>query len=406
MSTRPPKLSSDDRVVVVPESSASRRNGAGRNMPPEMPPEMATEMATDAGPSPLRRLSLCLPLMALTGRSRATTLLDQNERSVTLPPTVGRIVAIPIPVASMILCLDGNASRLVGMNPAARDDVTAGLLGRMFPAVAKVPTDVAGDNFAPNVEALLATHPDLVVQWGDRGDSIVRPITAAGLPVLTLRYGDTLLAAGWLRLLGTALGHAERGAQLAASLEATAADIASRAAPLTAHARPKALYLQRLQSWTVAGRGTSMSSDIERVGGRNPAADLPGFSPVNIEQILAWDPDILLLNNFEPGLAPAALYEDSRYAGLRAVRERRVYAYPRGGFRWDPPSQESALSLTWLQAIFHPKLAAPRFRETIASTYRSLYRHELRAADIDQILRLHDNGGSAHYSALFAAGAA
>ncbi len=353
-------------------------------------------------------LPACAALAPLAGRAHAAAaarrITDQTGRTVELPPVVRRIVAITIPAASMILCVDGGAERLAGMNPASRDDLTAGLLGRMFPAAMRVPSDVASENFAPNVEALLAARPDLVVQWGDRGDAIVRPIAAAGLPVLTLRYGDSALAGDWLRLIGQALGKAERGDRLAREFDEALADIARQGRAVPDAGRPSAVYFQRLRSaLVVAGQGTSMDSDIRRIGARNPAGTLPGFTPINVEQLMAWNPDILLLNNFEPGLTPAAVQADSRLASLRAVRERRVYAFPRGGFRWDPPSQESPLALRWLQGVCDP--AGPRLdlRAALVDRYRDWYGHSLSEPEIDGILKIADNGGSHRYAEWFGA---
>lgn len=344
-------------------------------------------------------------LLALLGAAPALAaqVVDQSGRSVELPARVEHLVAIPIPLASMIMAVDGGPQRLAGMNSASRADFEHGLLGRMYPQAQQVPSQVAGEGFVPNVEALAATGADLVFQWGDRGDDIVRPISALGIPVITLRYGDSALAAGWLRLVGAALGKPERGERLAQWFEARSQAIATRAAGIPAAQRPRVLYLQRTRSGLIAaGAGTSMDGDIRLAGGSNVAAGIPGFAPVDVEQLLVWDPQVVLLNNFEPGLAPAELYGDSRLAGLAAVRERRVYSYPHGGFRWDPPSQETPLALDWLASLFHPERAEPGLRQRITEAYQLLYGYAMSPADLDDLLKLAGNGDSAHYRALFA----
>ncbi|WP_066742064.1 ABC transporter substrate-binding protein [Cupriavidus sp. D384] len=335
----------------------------------------------------------------------ATEVEDQTGRRVAIPARVERVAAIPIPIASMVMAVDGGASRLVGMHAASRADFELGMLGRMFPDAARMPAQIAGEGFVPNVEALAAAKADLVFQWGDRGDDIVRPIRDIGLPVITLRYGDSSVAAGWLRLVGAGLGKAERGESLARWFETTREAIAKRAAAMPAAERPRVLYLQRARSGLrAAGKGTSMDGDIRLAGGVNVAAGVAGFAQVDVEQLLAWDPQIVLLNNFEPGLAPADLYADVRLRGLAAVRERRIYSYPHGGFRWDPPSQETPLTLDWLFSLFHPQRAEPGVRPRIAEAYRMLYDYRLSERDTDDLLKLDANGASAHYRVLFGAG--
>jgi len=336
---------------------------------------------------------------------RAAEVIDQTGRTVAIPSRVERVAAIPIPIASMIMAVDGGAGRLVGMNGASRADFELGLLGRMFPEAARIPAQVAGEGFVPNVEALAASKADVVFQWGDRGDDIVRPIRAIGLPVITLRYGDSALAAGWLRLVGAALGRAERGEDLARWFETRSAAIGERARAIPSAERPRVLYLQRARSGLrAAGKGTSMDGDIRLAGGVNVAAGVPGFAQVDVEQLLAWNPQIVLLNNFEPGLAPADVYRDPRLQGLAAVRERRVYSYPHGGFRWDPPSQETPLAQEWLFSLFHPQRSEPGIRQRIADAYQMIYGYHLSDRDADDLLKLTTNGGSAHYRALFGAG--
>ncbi len=353
-----------------------------------------------------KRLLLApLWLLTMASAAMAGAVVDQTGRRVIIPERVERVAVIPIPIASMLMAVDGGAERLVGLHAASQADFDPGMLGRMFPAAARIPAQVSGEGFVPNVEALAASKADVVFQWGDRGNDIVRPLRDIGLPVITLRYGDSKLAAGWLRLVGAALGKTERGENLARWFETRREAIGERTRAIPNAERPRVLYLQRARSGLrAAGKGTSMDGDIRFAGGVNVAAGVPGFAQVDVEQLLAWDPQIVLLNNFEQGLIPADLYRDARLAGLSAVRERRIYSYPHGGFRWDPPSQETPLTLDWLSSLFHPQRAVPGIRLRIADAYRLLYDYRLSDRDTDDLLKLEANGGSAHYRALFGKG--
>jgi len=350
-------------------------------------------------------LRACLLTCCAAGVQAAVTVTDQNGRQVKIPDRVERVATLVIPAASMSIAVDQGPTRLVGINPSAKQEIAEGLLGQIFPAAKRIRTDMAGENFVPNVEAILATRPDLVIQWGDRGSGIVDPIARVGLPVLTLRYGDTKLAAEWLRLLGIGLtGREARGNALANQFLRAHEEIGKASASIPANRKPRVVYLFRTQGngFQVAGYNTSMDSDIRLAGGVNVAADLPGFSTVGVEQLLAWAPDIVLLNNFERDARPAALFRNSLLAGLPAVKSKRVYVYPRGGFRWDPPSQESPLAWRWLQALFHPDLKAPSLRVEMTTAYRELYGHEASQSDLDTVLRMADNADSLNYRERFA----
>ncbi|EKO1959616.1 ABC transporter substrate-binding protein [Salmonella enterica] len=332
----------------------------------------------------------------------AIQVTDQNQREVVIAQPPQRIITFVIPLASTIMAIDGSPGRLVGMNRASVSDVTEGLLGEIFPAAKNIAADIAGDGFVPNVEAVAVARPDVVFQWGDRGDAIVAPLRTLGLPIVTVNYGDTRLASNWFRLVGEVLGKPERGRQLAQWFDEEITAVEQLAATVTPDSRPRVVYLYRVRAGLqVAGNGTSMDSDIRRTGGNNMAQSLPGFTTVDVEQLLQWNPQVILLNNFETGLIPAALLNDPRLTAIDAIKNKRVYSYPRGGFRWEPPSQESPLTQHWLLTLFHPHIAQGNFRARVKETYQFLYHYTLSEEQLDRILKLSVNNDSLNYCARF-----
>lgn len=332
-------------------------------------------------------------------------ITDQNGRTVIIPDHVARVATLTIPGASMAMAVDLGAKRLAAIHPASRSEIAEGILGKMFPAARQIRSDAAGESFMPNIEALLAARPDVVLQWGDRGSEIVAPIEKAGLPVVTLRYGKSEFAGDWLSLFGTALtGRSRRGAELEQHFRQVHAEIENITLRIPEQKRPKVLYLYRANgnAFQVAGNNTSMNSDIVLAGGSNVAGRLPGFVQIGTEQLLAWAPDLILLNNFEKGVAPKQLYESRMLASIPAIRDKRVYLYPQGGFRWDPPSQESPLAWRWLLSIIHPMSATKtNLRDEITRSYKTLYGYTPSDRDIDHILRIDENGESRYYREKF-----
>ncbi|EAM9430621.1 TPA_asm: ABC transporter substrate-binding protein [Salmonella enterica] len=332
----------------------------------------------------------------------AMRVTDQNQQQVVITQPPQRIITFVIPLASTIMAIDGGPERLVGMNRASVSDVTEGLLGEIYPAAKNIAADIAGDGFVPNVEAVAAARPDVVFQWGDRGDAIVAPLRQLGLPVVTVNYGDTRLARHWFTLAGDVLGKPGRGRQLAQWFDDEITAVERLAATVSPDERPGVVYLYRVRAGLqVAGKGTSMDSDIRRTGGNNMAQSLPGFVTVDVEQLLQWNPQVILLNNFEAGLTPADLLNDPRLAAIDAIKTRRVYSYPRGGFRWEPPSQESPLTQHWLLTLFHPHMAQGNFRTRVKEAYQFIYHYTLSEEQLDRILKLPVNGDSLNYCAQF-----
>ncbi|MHA7878931.1 MAG: ABC transporter substrate-binding protein [Saccharospirillum sp.] len=123
-------------------------------------------------------------------------------------------MTIPIPAASMAVAIDGGDERLAGMHPISKTALVEGILGEFFPSTRAIPSDVVGQGFAPNFEALLTLEPDLVFQWGHQGEGIVAPLRDPGVPLVLLKYGTEEDARTWLQLMGQLTGNEERAQRL------------------------------------------------------------------------------------------------------------------------------------------------------------------------------------------------
>ena len=101
----------------------------------------------------------------------------------------------------------------------------------------------------------------------------------------------------------------------------------------------------------VAGSGHYSEFWINNTGAVNAAGELQKLQPVDIEQVMAWDPDIIYLTTFSPAM-PEDMYNNT-YEGfdfslLSAVKNHQVYKIPLGSYRWYAPSCECSLMLKWM----------------------------------------------------------
>ena len=90
-----------------------------------------------------------------------------SQQNIELTAPAQRIVVIPIPAASMLVSVDESSKRLAGMHPFAGVAARDGMLSVMFPDVLSVRSDVVGNDFAPNIEALLSVNRI----WSGNGDT-------------------------------------------------------------------------------------------------------------------------------------------------------------------------------------------------------------------------------------------
>ncbi len=327
-------------------------------------------------------------------------VVDQRGKVVELSSRAERIVVIPIPMASVVMALDGSASRLVGIHPAARKSIEDGFLKRIYPEALTIRSDIVrGGQFNPNLESILELRPDLVIQWDNPAD-LIKPLEGAGITVAGLTNSPPTQEGNErnLAIIGALLGKTERLETILGWQRRHLAAISAITATIPDEEKPKALYFRAVQdSLRPVGAGVYQDFWINLVGARNAAGGLAGMqTAVNVEQIAAWNPDIIFIGAFDNG-RPEDLLSNPALAGVAAVRNRRVYKLPHGGYRWDPGSHESHLTWLWTSMLVHPERFAFDLRAEMIDSYRFLYNHEPTQEEIDDILGMEMNRGMANY---------
>lgn len=324
---------------------------------------------------------------------------DLTGAKITLKEPPKRIVTIPIPAASMVVAVDGTAEHLVGMNKASKTAIEQGFLGEVYPELKEVNSEVAGTDFSPNMESILSTHPDLVIQWGDQTTAVVEPIQHSGVPVAQILYGTQERIEAIAKMYGELLGKEDRAKRIVDTMHERRAKIEAKGkAQKPDGSQPTAIYINSdKDGYTVNGVKSYNHFSIELAGAKSLAPEAQGSKvSVNPEQILEWNPDFIFIGNFGPAM-PKDIYNDSRLAGVKAVKNKQVYKVPLGGYRWDPPSQESPLMWEWMSTLLRGE-TNKGFRKTIADDYEFLYNKRPTDEQLDKILWLEANKDSENYA--------
>ena len=343
-----------------------------------------------------------LAVLALSSAAHAAEVTDQRGHTITLDKPAERIVFIPIPAPSTFITIDGSARRVVGMNSYAASAMREGIFGKLFPEAAGINTDVVmgaanPSNFAPNIEAILALQPDVVFQWASSAKDFISVLDRTGISVLGMRVGSLENFAEYVKLMGKVAGKEDRANALLQRQDAVKQRLQSELGAIETAQRPRVLYFNRMVNMLrVSGKGSFNDFYIRLAGGQNAAADNPQLSTITLEQVLTWDPQVILLGNFDAAL-PSDLYGDPRWQSVDAVKNHRVYRMPLGGYRWDPPSHESALTWIWLAGLLQPERERTDLRKAMRDWFVFLYDHQLTDDEIDGILFVKENRGSAGY---------
>jgi len=353
----------------------------------------------------LRRAAVSLQIATIALVAAGGALADDGTRTVsgldgkevTIKDPVERIVTIPMPSASMFISVDGKADRLVGMHERSKEALLEGVLGDYFPDAKAIASDITKEGFVPNIENIMRLYPDVVVQW-ETMPKTFESMEGAGLNVAAfVRYNNEELAYRNLRLVASILGQEEKQEELIEWRKGMEAAVRKKAAPIPDEEKKSVAWiLYHKKGLQVAGGNSYVDFIFETGGGVLAGDDIDGWPKIDMEQLLAWDPDIIVIGNFDP-LVPADIYNDPMFSALKAVKNKRVYKMPLGGYRWGPANQESPLAWMWAYNILNPDRDPFDLRQEIKDQYAFIYGSAPTEDQIDTVLHLDLNKDSADY---------
>jgi iron complex transport system substrate-binding protein len=276
-------------------------------------------------------LGLLLAGAACTGGGRRTpgTLRDDLGAPIALVPPARRIVSLS-PSITEILFTIGAGPQVVGRTR----------WGDYPPAVRAVPS--VGDGLDPNVELVVARHPDLVIFYASpANDRAIAQLSALGIATASIeldRLDDLPRAARLLGRLSGAASHAD-----------TLADAFGRALDSARAARPAATRPAAVIVWdnppVVIGAGSFLTELLSLAGARNVFADITQPSaPTSVEALSARDPDLLFV--LGPSLPPQL--RGAQWQSVGAVR--RGHVVPVSGSAFERPSFRAFAAVRALEA--------------------------------------------------------
>jgi len=309
--------------------------------------------------------------------------------------TVDRIISLckhPVPI--IILGLDASERRLVGVNPAAKQSMQSNVLNKYFPGFQRLSGKVCNTAFSPNIEEIIKLKPDLVLNWS-RFTEVIAQIQSFGLNVTGINYdGSDQNDRDMVNMIAKSIGREKMANSIMQWRDSTLKQIQSISNNIPSEKKPKVIFFYNYETLRVGGEKCYENFCINLVGGRNMGAGLGIDRNVNIEQVLEWDPDIILFGGWMANVNPDDIYKNPFFADLSAVRNRRVYKVP----IW--ASNESVLIWKWMATMIQPALYHFDLRKDINASYSWQYKINLTESDIDNVLFYQSNAESALYSTL------
>ena len=251
------------------------------------------------------------------GAEKATrVVVDHTGKEVRIPAKIERIVITgPWPLPSVYCLFEGAGDKLVGIHPGSMSAAKHSLLPRVAPGILRASTEfLKGDVL--NAEELLKLKPDVVFYRVETaahaGQLALTGIPAVGFSTALSGFDTIRTFESWVKLLGEVLQQEDRASGIVEYGRKTYDEIQAALNGVKGLKRPRALILFNYGEGNIKTSGSNFYGQywLESTGAVNVASELSGVADINMEQIYAWDPDIIYITNFSRHM-PEDLYENA-----------------------------------------------------------------------------------------------
>lgn len=258
------------------------------------------------------------------------TVKDDWGRSLTIPREPERIISVA-PSNTEILFALGLGQKVVGVTKWCD-----------YPEEAKRIEKIGDLN--PNVEKIVALKPDLIVAKGDLQRETVEKLDALGMPVLVINpqtLEGTLKA---INLVGEATGSVDEARRLTAGLARRLEKVKEQVGARKGQKTLKVFIEIWNEPLITAGPGSFLDEMIRLAGAQNIAYDAGSAWPqFSAELLLARDPDIIILTNFNK----AEVMNRAAWQQIAAMRKGQVYEVDPAIFSRPAPRLFDGLEELW-----------------------------------------------------------
>src|SRR6185503_16705144 len=240
------------------------------------------------------------------------TVTDDEGTAVTIQSEPQKIISLT-PATTETLFALGAGSRVVGKV----DDIAS-----FPPEAASIP--IVATFSGVDVEKIVSLGADLVVSGGaglSQGPA-VEQLRRANIPVV-VSYPTTVdKAIAGFRTIGKAVGAADAGNKLADDTKAKIDELAASVANVT-H-KPRLFYEIDITGGIFTPPADSIYGEMFKLAGAEPIAGGANYT-ISLEDLVAADPEVILLGDAAYGVKPADLTMGPGWGGMTAVKQGSIF---------------------------------------------------------------------------------
>lgn len=325
------------------------------------------------------------------------TITDHAGEEVTVPRNIERVAVCGIfPMPSVLSVFFNSAEKIVAMPESSMTAAQNSLLGQLYPEILNAETAcVSGETI--NAEELMKLNPDVV--FYSAGETATAEalraagFTAVGISVNLWDYDCIETLNNWISLLSEMFPQDDKAAAVREKNAEIYELVQTKIAENTEKPRIFVLFQYSESVMLTSGKNYFGQWWCDSVGAINVAEEFEQDKSVavNLEQVYAWNPDIILVTNFtkaQPDDILNSSFGSDDWSGIKAVEDGRVYKLPLGIYRGYTPGADTPITLLWLAKAVHPELFADvDVTEMAKEYYLDLFGIELTDEQVESIFK-------------------
>ena len=296
---------------------------------------------------------------AVMATSETRVITDMFGRQVTVPKVINRVLTGG-PVETQMVYLIA-PEKLTGLS--IEFDGNPPLVNAPY---SKLPyVGGWGGTRSGNYETFIAAHPDVILDGVSVGIED-RQKKFGSIPVIGVDCGKDLLLnyQPAIEFLGRLLGAEPQAQELSAFYKEAMSYVGETVAAIPVQNRVKVYCAEGKNGLSTDPKGAWHTALLDYCGGIN-VADVTakpghGMVDVSLEQILLWDPDVIVVGRGAQEQLYNQIVNDKSWNKLRAVKNRNIIIRPVNPVSWfaSPPGPGQIIGMYWLVHKFYPAQTA------------------------------------------------
>lgn len=318
--------------------------------------------------------------------SESRTFVDISGKTITLPEPITRIYGSAPPISFMIYVIDD--APLIGVNfPQTNQDNANGdtFLSKHFMSL-PILGGWHGNNI-PNLEAIIAAKPDVIITWDTPllNEKTAKDLARINIPALKVNIDDSANYPEVFRYLGKVMNKEERANALASMAQTYLDELKAFVASVPLSERTKVYYAEGSFGLQTECDVSFHSEPLILAGGnlvhKCVQNSVIGMQEVNFEQVLTYEPEVIIVQS------PAfykTIFEDKKWALLKAVQAKHVYLIPKSPFNWTdrPPSFMRIIGAHWIASKLYPTRYPYKIQDKVRAFYQLFFGVKLSDEDM------------------------